>query len=387
MSLRLARAQGRWLQPREIELVPGSSRAAEAVKLAVDFQEKPAGSPFPRCATKPLATSARRPGTQAALPLRPTDRCTGAEERGSDAPVARLGPRWPRPTEPCSGGGSRGGRTLLPLPADRTPFLAQHPCGRGQGGEKPEPRRLGRERGCRCAEEAVRPADSPLRRGPPHPELRECCPARPAGSSSGAGRWLPPSGGRAGQGRDAAWRCAALPSPPVLNEWGSGARRETGARRPSASGRPEPCGAAGGRGRLQAGPPRCSCCGSACRCRGPTTWTPNTRCSSGGTMGPSSGTRFFSTATAKSDGESPAPTGPVLPVAPSPGPAGRGPSCCRLCPAGSWQAPPGPAGPPTPRWSAPGPFSGAGSGGTPAGGASSSSWVSRGGARAPRPRR
>lgn len=65
------------------------------------------------------------------------------------------------------------------------------------------------------------------------------------------------------------------------------AEREGG--RPSARCRPEPCGAAGG---LRAGPPRCCCCGSVCRRRGPTTWTPGTRCSSAGITARSSATRF-----------------------------------------------------------------------------------------------
>lgn len=109
--------------------------------------------------------------------------------------------------------------------------LAQHPCGRGRGGEKPDPRRLRRERGCRCAEEAVRPADSPIRRGHPRPELRECCPARPAGGRSSAGRGLPPSGGRA-----RARRGAALPYPPFSPSEVAerGGKQAPGARLPPA---------------------------------------------------------------------------------------------------------------------------------------------------------
>lgn len=258
---------------------------------------------------------------------------------------------------PCPARGYGAVPRAVPLP--------QHPRRRGRGGEKPDPRRLGRERGSAAArEEAARPSDSSaVRRGRPHPGQRGGRLARPGPGP--ARRWR----------RQRRARAAAVPGRGGAGR-GRGARREAGAGRPSACGRPEPCGAAGGRGGLRAGPPRCSCCGSACRRRGPTTWTPSTRCSSGGATGPSSGTRFSCTATARSDGESSPRGGPLRRSRLLPAPPAAAPHAARLCPAGSWRAPRGPAGPPTARWPTPGPFSGAGSGGTPAGGASSSSWVS-----------
>lgn len=196
-------------------------------------------------------------------------RWSGGDAAHSAPPV----PGWPCPTRPCSAQDTGSQGVCFPHRAR----------GRGRGGEKADPRRLAGERGCGRAGGGGGGAERlGIRGDTPSPGCGEGDPGR----------------GRAGRG-------AALPSPL--------AEGEAGSRRRCAAGRPEPCGAAGGRGTLRAGPPRCSCCGSACRRRGPTTWTRSTRCSSAGATGPSSGTRFSCTATARSDGESPArppPRGP-----------------------------------------------------------------------------